>query len=247
MNSEEYSNLERVEKHHWFYAGKREIVRYWLNQVGPLSPEQILLDCGAGTGLFVKEMLAACKAIALDDHQESLEIAREKLSAAHVVEGLCTQIPFEENSIDAITALDVLEHVEHDHLAIKEFARVLKPGGILIVTVPALPTLWSDWDVALHHYRRYTSKSMLDLVPNSDFTLIHHNYVNFAVLPIVWLLRKIRGLNKSPSETSTTRAEDSIPIKPLNALLKWLFVKLACQKSVQFPAGVGLIGIWRKS
>ena len=76
MNPEEYQNLARVETGHWFYAGKRDIVRYRIHRFHPLKESDLLVDCGAGTGIFADEMRAACKVIALDDFEESLELLR---------------------------------------------------------------------------------------------------------------------------------------------------------------------------
>ncbi len=246
MNSDEYDKLSEVEARHWFYSGKREIVRHWLCRAGPLKLSDTLLDCGAGTGKFVEEMSHTCHALALDDHAESLVIAEKKLGKGRVVEGRCTALPFPDNSLDAITALDVLEHVDRDDIAVGEFARVLKPGGILVVTVPALPSLWSDWDVVLHHHRRYTRNSLHALLEKTPLQMLHWNYVNVAALPAVWLVRSLRKLRAPSSAGTSIRAEDAIPPAPLNGLLRWIFVKLACQSLIRFPAGVGLVGVWRK-
>jgi SAM-dependent methyltransferase len=247
MNADEYSKLLEAENRHWFYSGKREIVRYWLRRAGPLKRSDLLVDCGAGTGKFVEEMSGTCRALALDDHAESLVIARQKLGNDRVLEGRCTALPLENSSVDAVTALDVLEHVDQDGLAVREIARVLKPGGIFVVTVPALPSLWSDWDVVLHHHRRYTRESLMALFDNQPFELIHCNYVNVAALPAVWLIRKWRKLMGSDQHSNHKRAEDGIPPEPLNAMLRWQFVELACQKPMKFPAGVGLLGVWRRT
>jgi ubiquinone/menaquinone biosynthesis C-methylase UbiE len=247
MNADEYAKLSEVEARHWFYSGKRDIVRFWLHRAGPLKPDDLLVDCGAGTGRFVEEMIPVCRALALDDHAESLVIARSKLGPERVVEGRCTALPFADNSVDAITALDVLEHVEHDDMAVREIARVLKPGGVLVVTVPALPSLWSDWDVVLHHHRRYTRRTLHALLNHPPLEMLHWNYVNVAVLPIVWAVRMLRKFRRGTNSTDGPRAEDSIPPAPLNSMLRWLFVTLACQRLIHFPLGVGLLGVWRKA
>jgi ubiquinone/menaquinone biosynthesis C-methylase UbiE len=70
MNAEEYANMERQEDAHWYYAGKRDIVRGWLDRVGPPQTGDLLLDCGAGTGRFALEMEAKCRVMVLDDHED---------------------------------------------------------------------------------------------------------------------------------------------------------------------------------
>ena len=117
----------------------------------------MLADCGAGTGLFAREMSDFCRVIAIDSEEEALCLAEQKLGKENVRRGSCVALPLEDSSVDCVTALDVLEHVGDDRLAVREFARVLKPGGVAVVTVPAMQSLWSDWDEALHHYRQILS------------------------------------------------------------------------------------------
>ncbi|MBA2623297.1 MAG: class I SAM-dependent methyltransferase, partial [Chthoniobacterales bacterium] len=193
MNPEEYRKLRELEQEHWFYAGKREIVRHWINHFAPLTPEATLVDCGAGTGSFAVEMHGRCRVLAVDDHQQSLEILRRVLPPEHVREGSALALPVPDASVDCLTALDVLEHVEQDEAAIREFARVQKPGGIGVITVPALPALWSDWDVALHHFRRYRKQHLIRVLAQPGFRLEHCHYLNVAALPAIYLARKIRA------------------------------------------------------
>ena len=245
MNPQEYHNLARVETDHWFYAGKREIVRYWINQFRPLQPGDLLVDCGAGTGIFAGEMTRFCDVLALDNFDESMGLLRKRLGENNVRKASCTELPLGDASVDVLTALDVIEHVEGDQAAMCEFLRVLKPGGIAVITVPALMALWSDWDVTLWHFRRYTKVSLLKIVP-LEFEVLRANYINVAVLPIVFAVRKWRGLKNRMGVKIDARSEDRILAPWLNKFLGWTFVKLACQNAVQFPAGVGLIAVLRK-
>ena len=242
MNPEEYAKLERLEKEHWFYAGKRDIVRYWIDKLHPLSTESLLVDCGAGTGQFAAEMQKFCRVFAVDDHDESLQIAMSKLGSSTVKRGSCLALPVSDESADTLTALDVLEHVREDVKAINEFARVLKPQGIAVITVPALKLLWSDWDVALHHVRRYTQRSFLKLLDHPQLAIEHWNFINVLALPAVYFARKIRTI----IGTSQRRAEDSIPPQTLNRVLKKAFTGLACQTKIRFPLGVGLLAVVRR-
>ena len=159
---------------------------------------------------------------------------------------LAVALLLDDRSVDVLTALDVIEHVEHDRKALAEFSRVVKPGGLVVITVPALMSLWSDWDVALHHFRRYTRRSLLDVIPAGDFEIVRCHYVNVAALPLVVLVRKFRALKQALGSKSQARSEDQIPPAPLNALLKWSFVALGCQQLISFPAGVGLLALLRR-
>jgi SAM-dependent methyltransferase len=242
MNVDEYANLEATERDHWYYAGKRDVVRHWLGQAARLRPDQVLLDCGAGTGLFAQEMAPSCRVLVLDDHEESLRRLRERFPGEQVLQVSAQGIPLPDASVDALTALDVLEHIENDGAAVREFARVLKPGGVAVVTVPAGMALWSDWDTALHHYRRYDRRQLQALFASSDWELIHVNYTNTLVYPIVWGVRKWRAWRRADSKT---RTEDRIPPRWLNRVLRHTFVGMARWR-IAFPLGVSLLLVARR-
>ncbi|HSY17982.1 MAG TPA: class I SAM-dependent methyltransferase [Candidatus Acidoferrales bacterium] len=245
MNPEEYSNLAKVEQQHWFYAGKRKIVRHWINRCHPLKPADLLADCGAGTGIFADEMRGACRVIAVDDYEESLELLCARIGKENVRKGSCTALPLADDSVDVLTALDVIEHVQDDQAALREFLRVTRPGGLIVITVPALMALWSDWDVTLRHFRRYDRPALLKIIP-PGLEVRHINYVNVAVLPVVYFIRKFRALKQRLGFASTARSEDRIPPQWLNRILERVFLRLACQTGVRFPAGVGLILVLQK-
>ena len=114
-----------------------------------------------------------------------------------------------------------------------------------MITVPALMALWSDWDVALRHHRRYNERALREIIP-AEFEILHLNYINVAVLPIVLLVRKFRVMKQRLGFKAAARSEDRIPPKLLNYFLRRLFVRLACQKAVRFPAWVGLLAVLRK-
>ena len=246
MNPEEYARLERVEISHWFYAGKRQIVFACLHRLGALCPGRLLVDCGAGTGRFAREASRECTAVAVDDHDESLEIARKHLGADAVRRGSCTALPFADATADMVTALDVIEHIEDDRSAVVEMARILKPGGVLVITVPAFQALWSDWDVSLHHFRRYRRPQLRQLLDSAGLEVLRCDYINVLAFPIVWVLRKWRGWFPGSPNHGGLRAEEKIPPNWVNRLLQAAFVRLAVQTAVSFPFGVGLLAVARR-
>lgn len=242
MNAEEYANMERHEDAHWYYAGKREIAHGWLQQVGPPRAEDLFLDCGAGSGRFAKEMETHCRVLVLDDHEEALRLLRTRFRPDQILSLAGDQVPLPDASLDYVTALDVLEHTPDDQAVVQGFRRLLKPGGVALVTVPAGMALWSDWDVALHHYRRYSRPQLKALFPDAQWELLHVNYTNVAVYPAVWFVRKWQ---KWLLREKTARFEDKLPPRALNAMLRWLFVRPAFWR-VPFPFGVSLLLVARK-
>jgi len=244
MNPEEYANLDRVEQSHWYYAGKRELVRRWIQRIRPPQPADTLLDCGAGTGRFGLEMAPLCRVLVLDDHEESLRLLRQRFSAERVLSlGSDGQVPLPDAALDYLTALDVLEHTPDDAAVVTGFHRLLRSGGLAVITVPASMALWSDWDVGLHHYRRYSRKQLQALFPGGEWETIYINYTNVPVFPVVWLLRKWRRW--FPAHADASRAEDRQPSPWVNRLLHRLFVGLAFWR-VRFPFGVSLLLVARR-
>lgn len=243
MDTAEYENLARVEKSHWYYVGKREFVRRWIQRLRPPAATDRLLDCGAGTGIFADEMRALCDVTVMDTFEESLVMLRQRFPADRVITLEDGEVPLPDQSVEYITALDVLEHVPDDRAVVQGFARMLKPGGLAAVTVPASMALWSDWDVGLQHFRRYEQPQLIDLFDSEDWVLEHVNYTNVPVFPLVWLIRRWQRGRKSTADTA--RAEDKVPNGPINALLKWQFVRLAMSR-LPMPFGVSLVLVARR-
>ncbi len=246
MDAAEYANIAALERDHWYYAGKRQFVREWIRRTRAPRPDDTLLDCGAGTGLFAEEMAAHCRVLVLDDHEEALRILRTRFQPEQILGLAGDQVPLPDRSLEYVTALDVLEHVPDDAAVVRGFQRLLKPGGLAVVTVPAGMALWSDWDVALHHYRRYDRAQLRALFPAAAWELVYVNYTNFLVYPVVWAVRKWRALRSRPGGSPPAgRTEDRLRARWINALLRAQFVGLA-HWPVPFPCGVSLVLVARR-
>jgi ubiquinone/menaquinone biosynthesis C-methylase UbiE len=247
MQIEEYNALEKVEREHWFYKGKRVLVEYWIDRAAQLSSGDSIADCGAGTGELVMELKGrydprGISVIGIEYVEEARRLAKER-KGIDLLEGSILELPLNDATSQVTIALDVLEHVENDVLAFSELLRITKPGGIIIVNVPAFMSLWSDWDVSLGHFRRY-SKSMLRAVLAShaqEFQILYFDYANaFAFLPIL-TLRKLSRLFKTKS-----RFEDRIPSPGMNQILLDIFVGQSKAAWFHAPFGSSLFCVLRK-
>lgn len=243
MDPAEYANLAAIEQEHWYYSGKRRFVRDWILRVRRPQPTDVLLDCGAGTGLFAQEMSANCRVLVLDDHEDALRFLRQRFKPEQILSLAGDRVPLPDRSLEYVTALDVLEHVPDDAAVVRGFHRLLKPGGVCAVTVPASMALWSDWDVALHHFRRYKREQLRALFPSHDWEIVHVNYTNVAAYPAVWAIRKWRAWR--PAATTAGRAEDRLPPAWLNRGLRTVFVGMAHSR-IPFPFGVSLLLVARR-
>jgi SAM-dependent methyltransferase len=246
MDAAEYTNIAALEAEHWYYSGKRQFAREWILRARPPSLTDVLLDCGAGTGLFAKEMEQYCRVMVLDDHDEALRILRTRFRSDQILSLAGDTVPLPDSSLDYVTALDVLEHVPDDAGVVSGFSRLLKPGGIAVITVPASMALWSDWDIALHHFRRYSRGQLRTLFSHPSWEIVHLNYTNVLPYPAVWAVRKLRAWRSGKTlGNGRARSEDRIPSPPMNAMLRAQFSKLAHWK-MPFPFGVSLVLVARK-
>ncbi len=148
-----------VDEHHWWYRGRRRVIRAELDRL-PLPADARILDAGCGSGRTLVELArygGEVSGIELND--DAAELARRR-GLGEVRVGRLEELPWDDAAFDLITCLDVIEHVPDDVAALVELRRVARPGGWLLVTVPAYQALWSRHDEANHHFRRY-SRSML--------------------------------------------------------------------------------------
>lgn len=164
-------------------------------------------------------------------------------------QGDMSNLPFQSNSFDIITILDVVEHLEDDLGALKEVYRICNNKGILLVAVPAFQFLWGEHDELAHHIRRYTLGELRKLVEESGFEILKISYNNFFFFPIGlvfrYLKRFFRRLNNKRELTSDF-ANTAPPI--LNEILREIYAfegKLL--KHFNLPLGLSILCICRKS
>jgi ubiquinone/menaquinone biosynthesis C-methylase UbiE len=241
MDPVELEALARVEETHWFYSGKREIVRRWLARLGPWQPGDRLVDVGAGTGLFAAEMSREWRVVALDPEPRALQFMRTR-ARLPAVAAAAGRLPLATGSVAALTALDVVEHLDDDTGALHEFARVVRPGGVIVLTVPAFQVLWSEWDEALHHRRRYTRGTLKAALRGVPADTLHLSYINTAAFPPVLAYRMARRWGLTPAGA---RLEDGVPPAALNRVLRAVFVRTALWR-VPMPFGVSLLCLLRR-
>ena len=247
MQTEEYAALERVEREHWFYKGKRLLVRHWIECAARLMAGDRIVDCGAGTGELVRELRGIYEprgivVIGIEYSEEARRLALER-KGTRLLSGSILDLPLSDGTSGVTIALDVLEHVEDDQLAFSELLRITAPGGIILINVPAFMSLWSAWDVSLGHYRRYT-KPLLSRVlqpHRQQFELLHFEYANsFAFLPILAARKLSRVLSLRE------RIEDRVPSPRTNKLLLDLFVKSSEKSWFHPPFGSSLFCVLKK-
>jgi SAM-dependent methyltransferase len=241
MDAPEFATLARLEREHWFYRGKRDIVRHWVAALAPLDPDDVLIDVGAGTGQLIAELGTSCRAVGVEWHPAAL--AHGTGRRARLVRGTIERLPIASGRAAVVTAIDVIEHLDDDAAGLAELVRVTRPGGVIVLLVPAFAFLWGEWDVVLGHRRRYTRAALLDLVRQAGLEVLHGAYVNTAAFAPVLVYRLVRehlGIGRS------RRLENALPPAALNRLLHRCFVVPATWRWFSPPFGVSVFCLARK-
>jgi ubiquinone/menaquinone biosynthesis C-methylase UbiE len=198
MNPEEYGRMHELETHYWWFVGRRLLIARLLKDALHCADEQALrlVDLGCGTGANLPMLRQAVgkrgEIFGLDFSPLALEFAGQQvdLSNVHFSQGDAMQLPLRDECADCVTMLDVLEHVPDDKKALAEIYRILKPGGVLVLSVPAYQHLWSAHDEALHHFRRYERIQLSRVLRGAGLHIDKLSFAMSLMPPIAWFWRK---------------------------------------------------------
>ena len=190
MESEEYVKMFELEDSHWWFLGKRKIAQKMISKYVSTSPRYTILDVGCGTGGMMTVLQRYGSVFGLDICRAGLEYACER-GFDGLSQGSVLALPFADDTFALITSFDVLYHedVGDDLLALREFYRICRAGGMLLITDSALPILQSQHDEAYHASRRYTAQSLRDKVTRAGFHILKLSYASTLLFPIILAVR----------------------------------------------------------
>jgi len=235
-----YEILFRIEENHWWHAARRRIVLDWIEQRYPDRHDLAILDAGCGTGLMLMEMQHLGRTEGVDISKEALAFCRER-GLDNVREASVLSLPFEQESFDVVTALDVVEHLDDDTGALREWSRVLKPGGRVFIFVPAHKWLWSLQDDISHHKRRYTSASLRQAVEHAGLTVERQSYVSTLLFPVIFIGRQWLKVLLHFRDVQT---ENDLHPGWSNGILRWIFeAEIPILRRMDMPFGASLLCI----
>lgn len=241
MKKHLYKELYELEDTHWWHISKRELIQKLITRhSSSIKPK--VLDIGSGAGKTLEMLSHLGKAIGVDSSQEAIKYSAKR-GLNNVMLQRAEELKFRASSFDIITILDVLEHVD-DKKVMSEIARILRPGGIVVITVPAFQKLWSQWDEMLHHKRRYSSKSLLNLVRPFRLRLCRISYkYSFLFIP-VFLIRLLKSIMKQRTYSSDFK----INSPAINILLLYLSrIENRLLFKVSIPFGTSIICVLKKN
>jgi SAM-dependent methyltransferase len=238
MDRAVFDRMAELDQTHWWYVARRRILASVIARKIALPKDALILEIGCGTGHNF-EMLGrfgTVDGIEIDAPARAIAAARlgREISAAPLPE--LTGI--EDGSYDLIALLDVLEHIEGDQAALTSIRRKLKPGGRIVITVPANRWMWSAHDRVHHHFRRYAPSSLRAVIAASGLKvemLSHFNTVLFPLAALVRIAGKIVGREEG---------DDAQPPALLNAAFTGLFgAESHLVGRLPMPFGVSLLAI----
>jgi SAM-dependent methyltransferase len=231
-----------AEERQWWYAGMRAISFAILDSAcaGSRSRPRIL-DAGCGTGNNLRHLALRGSAVGIDLSEQALGFCRRRGVAVARAELLA--LPFPDACFDGVTSFDVLYHrwVSDDRVATRELARVIRPGGWLLVRVPALRALWGAHDEAVLSRHRYTRGELVALLEGAGLRVERASYANSLLLP---LLAARRGLDRL-----TRRRGSDVSFLPRP--LEWAFggalrLEARLLRRGSLPLGASVIALGRK-
>jgi SAM-dependent methyltransferase len=245
-----FEQLARIEdKHFWVRARNHLILTLARGVASSLTPCNRLLEIGCGTGNVLRVLEKACpssRVVGLELWFDGLRHARRRSRAA-LVQGDIRNSPF-GTQFDLLGMFDVLEHLREDQETLELAHELLRPGGNLLVTVPGHQSLWSYFDEAAHHCRRYSIGDLRRKLEKAGFEIEFISNFMACVVPLVWCYRKLAGMRRK-TKTIQQLASDEFRIVPIvNQLLMgglYLEAKWVSRRH-RLPVGTSLVAVARK-
>jgi SAM-dependent methyltransferase len=236
-----FERMAELDQQHWWFLARRRILASVIRRLARPPSGARVLEVGCGTGHNLAMLgefgkLDACELDAVARGLASDRLGRQVLEAR-----LPDLSMFEAGSYDLIALLDVLEHVPDDLASLQAIRGLLKPGGALVLTVPANPWMWSAHDAAHHHFRRYTRRQLAKLFSDAGFDAQLLSYFNTLLFPLIAAARLVGKM------TGRDSADDAMPGAAVNAVLKSIFgLEAGLIGRLPMPFGVSLIAVMRR-
>jgi SAM-dependent methyltransferase len=246
-----FDQLARIEgQHFWFCARNRVILGLARGISSSLRPCDDVLEMGCGTGNVLRILETACpncRLVGLELWFDGLRHARRRTGAS-LVQADIRNSPFGKQ-FDMVGMFDVLEHLTEDQETLRLVHNALRTGGKLLLTVPAHQSLWSYFDEAARHCRRYSADGIRRKLEDAGFEVEFLTQFMACIFPIVWAYRKLAGLRRNTNSTRQLASEEFRLVPVVNRILTgllYLEAKWIC-RGHSLPVGTSLVVVARKA
>lgn len=207
-----------------------------------------ILNVGIATGATSIMLEEFGSVTNLEYDKDCCDFVQKELNM-EVTQASLTDLPYKDNTFDMICAFDVIEHIEDDSAAVSEINRTLKSSGQFVITVPAFMMLWSHHDVVNHHYRRYTARSLKDVM-SKRLSIQYLSYFNTLLFPPIAAFRILSRIFKNKKAGASTGSDFEIMKSEgiINDMFYNIFLteRAAIKRLVSLPFGVSLICTGKK-
>lgn len=253
MQSAQFQLHASIEDRHWWFVGRRRIVRQLLGEILPPDPSTLVVDVGCGTGANIGALADAYRCVGIDTSAEAIQLAQRRFAG---VDFKCGFAPRDLGPLageaQAFLLMDVLEHVQDDFAFLSELLAAAQPGAYFLITVPADLRLWSEHDQSFGHYRRYDRPRLEQVWQGLPVSTLLVSHFNARLYPLV---RLVRAASRRRGHAQGLVGTDfKIPAAPLNKALAGIFAgetgtllsKLRGEEPVGYQAGVSLVALLRR-
>lgn len=244
MDKNYYKEYYTLERNHWWFKVRARIILFLIDKSLADNPKDGLkiLNVGAATGSTSEILSKYGQVTSLEFDKDCCDFAKNNLNL-DIINGSVLELPFATQSFDLVCAFDVIEHVDDDFTAVTEMKRVCKNGGLVVVTVPAYMSLWSQHDVVNQHFRRYTQKNLLQLFDKIELKPNTNTYFNTLLFLPIFVFRIIgklipnKWIRNGAGSDATIMNHNSF----INKLMYSIFgIELILLKFIKLPFGVSL-------
>ena len=241
MDRRVYDRMAELDERHWWYRARRDILADLITRKIALPEDARILEIGCGTGHNLEMLQRFGRADGIEIDPAARTMAEQRLGRPIGSAPLPQLTGVEDGAYDVVALLDVLEHVEEDHEALLSIARKLKPGGKILITVPAHPWMWSAHDEVNHHKRRYTRKGLQQVLVAAGLEIELLSWFNSLLFPLAAAARFAGRI------TGNKDSDDKMPPKALNSLFETIFgLERYALGRMPLSPGVSLVAIVSK-
>ena len=243
MDEQLYHDFLRVEQSHWWFQARREILFDVVERFLPSG--KAFLDVGSGTGLFLEQLATKYQAFGLDASETAVRMCHERGLGSVILGTIDDARGAHGSAFDAVGFFDVIEHLDDDVAALTGARELLRPGGVVIVSVPAYMFLWSDHDALNQHRRRYIAAQLKDVLQRAGFEIELLTYFNSLLFPIAATHRIAKKIGGASNQS------EFAPLPPsLNTLFRRIF---ALERGIVrrcgprgMPFGLSILAVGRR-